>query len=153
MRFCGRNDLCLETMVTREQVAVTFVVSVAISGNVNSNPVNMKKLDASEIERRMIVALAAINRSLGSNDDTRVDLFASHYLDELDPAYWRKHAGTPHPTPKQIVNLLELRSHWGKESHEGIDAFDFSLPGDVTDYVISVHFNKRGEIEDISMES
>jgi len=113
----------------------------------------MKKTDAREVVRRTTVALAAIKQSIGTNDDIGVDLFASHHLQELDQAYWRKHAGTPHPTPKQIINLLELRSHWGYESHDGIDAFDFTLPGDVTNYLISVRFNKRGEIEDISMES
>lgn len=113
----------------------------------------MKKPDASEIERRTTVALAAIKQSIGSNDESGVDLFASHHLDELDPAYWQKQAGTPHPTPTQIIDLLELRSHWVHEGGDGIDAFDFSLPGDVTNYLISVCFNKRGEIEDISMES
>ena len=127
--------------------------SLASSRSASSNPVGMKKPDPSEIARRTKVALAAIKESIGTNDDSGVDLFASHHLEELDPAYWQKHAGTPHPTPKQIINLLELRSHWGYETHDGIDAFDFTLPGKVTNYLISVRFNKRGEIENISMES
>jgi hypothetical protein len=112
----------------------------------------MKKPDASEIERRTTLALAAITQSIGS-DQWGVDLFATHHLEELDPAYWQEHVGTPCPTPKQIINLLELRSHWGNENPDGIDAFDFTLPGDVTNYLISVRFNNRGEIEGISMES
>ncbi|MUI16138.1 DUF2004 domain-containing protein [Massilia dura] len=34
-----------------------------------------------------------------------------------------------------------------------MDVFDFSLPDDVTDYVISVRFDDSGEVENISMES
>ena len=48
-----------------------------------------------------------------------------------------------------------LRSHWGdeEEDEDGIDTFDFTLPEDVTDYVISVHFDEEGAVDDISMES
>jgi hypothetical protein len=39
-------------------------------------------------------------------------------------------------------------------AHEGeIEYFDFTLPDEVTDYVISVHFDDAGTIEGISMES
>jgi hypothetical protein len=74
----------------------------------------------------------------------------SHHLEELDATYWEKNAGTSHPTPANVLDLLELRSHWGET---GIDRFDFTLPGDVTNYVICVEFDQKGAIEDISMES
>lgn len=105
-----------------------------------------------EIKRRTIAALAAIKNS--ANDAaSSVDLFASHHLEELDPSYWKQHTGTPSPSREQILGLLELRSHWGEEGEDGIDVFDFTLPGGVTDYVISVRFDEGGEVEDISMES
>ena len=34
-----------------------------------------------------------------------------------------------------------------------IETFDFTLPEDVTDYVISVRFGGSGQVEEISMES
>jgi hypothetical protein len=105
-----------------------------------------------EIARRTAAALAAIKRSLGE-EDSAVSMFASHHVEELDAAYWKQHAGTAKPTPKQVVDLLELRSHWGDEDEDGIDTFDFTLPGDVTDYVVSVRFDEDGEVEDVSMES
>lgn len=46
-----------------------------------------------------------------------------------------------------------LRSHWGDEDDDGIDTFDFTLPEDITDYVISVRFDEEGQVEEITMES
>ncbi len=46
-----------------------------------------------------------------------------------------------------------LRSHWGDEDDDGIDTFDFTLPEDVTDSVISVRFDEKGQVEEITMES
>lgn len=80
-------------------------------------------------------------------------MFTSHHLDELDAAYWKKHAGTAKPTPKQIVDLLELRSHWGSEDEDGLEVFDFTLPGDASQYVLAVRFDEDGEVLDVDMES
>ncbi len=105
-----------------------------------------------EIARRAAAALAAIKQSL-TEEDSAVSMFASHHVEELDAAYWKKHAGTANPTPKQVVDLLELRSQWGGDDDDGIDVFDFTLPGDVTDYVISVRFDDDGEVQEVGMES
>jgi hypothetical protein len=59
--------------------------------------------------------------------------------------------GTPRPGPSNVLDILELRAHWGE--HDEMEYFDFTLPGGVTDYVISVHFDDAGKIEEISMES
>lgn len=52
---------------------------------------------------------------------------------------------------------MVLQGHWGTEDGEhdpnGIENFDFSLPGGVTDNVICVAFEQDGEIERIEMES
>src|ERR1700733_2274002 len=112
------------------------------------------KDNTKEIERRKALALAAIKRILGKSEGKfSVTLFVSHHLDELDAAYWKKHAGAPKPSPKRVLDLLELHSHRGADGHDGIATFDFTLPGDVTNYVISVRFDLNGDVEDISMES
>ena len=107
-----------------------------------------------EIRRREKAALAAIRESLESEEDeTGATLFVSHHLEELDASYWEEHLGTDEPEPQRIVDLLELRSHWSPDDDDGIETFDFTLPDDVTDYVISVHFDDDGKVDDISMES
>lgn len=77
-----------------------------------------------------------------------IDEFVSHHLDELPESYWENKAGTSKPTKEQVVGLLVLRSKWEAE-----EVYDFTLPDDVTDYVVSVSFDEDGSIEDISMES
>ena len=65
----------------------------------------------------------------------------SHHLDELDSDYWIKHLGNANPEPKEILNHLQFKY---KDNGE---VFDFSLPEDVTDYVVSVSFDKDGKME------
>lgn len=106
-----------------------------------------------EIQRRTAAALLAIQQAFNDGDkDSSVQLFVSHHLKELDAAYWKKHAGKLRPTQKEVLALLEFQSHWG-EDDDGIDTFDFTLPGDVTQYVISVSFDEDGGVETIEMES
>ena len=112
------------------------------------------KPSTKEIQRRTTAALLAIKQAMNESDgDSSVKSFVSHHLQELDAAYWKKHAGRPRPSPKKVLDLLKLRSHWGDEDEDGIDTFDFTLPGDVTQYVICVRFDEDGEVEDIEMES
>lgn len=107
-----------------------------------------------EALRRETTARAAIKQSLGSGqDESGADLFASHHLEELEGEYWQKHLGTSRPEPIRVLDILELRSHWGEDDDNGLDVFDFTLPDDVTDYVLSVRFDETGEVEEISMES
>jgi hypothetical protein len=116
--------------------------------------------DSSELERRTVVALAAIKRALEDDEDSPVVLFASHHIAELGEAYWMKHVGTPRPSAKQVVTLLALSSHWNDEEDEGADeedegveVLDFTLPDDVTNYLLSVRFDDSGEVASIEMES
>ena len=112
------------------------------------------KDDTKEVERRTAVALAAIKREMDEGEcESSVALFVSHHLEELDATYWESRAGTPQPSPKQVLDLLELRSHWGEEGEDDLDVFDFTLPGDLTDYVISVRFDDNGDVQGIEMES
>jgi uncharacterized protein YfaS (alpha-2-macroglobulin family) len=107
------------------------------------------KNDKREIEERKTTALAAIKQS-AADKAGQVALFVSHHLQELDDGYWKKHTGAPRPTQSQILDLLVLTNHW---SLGGVESFDFTLPEDITNYLISVRFNKKGEITDVSMES
>jgi hypothetical protein len=105
-----------------------------------------------EIKRREAAARTAIKNAFCSDgDEYGATLFVTQHLEELDSSYWKKHLSTEAPDPRLVLDILELRSHWGGEDE--IEIFDFTLPGDVTDYVISVKFDEAGEVSEISMES
>ena len=94
-------------------------------------------------------ALEGIKNSSGTEKgEYGIDLFVSHHLEELPQSYWEKHLGTAKPTHEQVIELLILRSKWDDEK-----VYDFTLPDEATDYVVSVSFDEDGEIVDISMES
>src|SRR5688572_3594775 len=87
-----------------------------------------------EAKRREKVAREAIEQAFGTEvDEYGATLFVSHHLDEIEGTYWKKHLGTSQPEPRRVLELLELKSHWG-EAEDGIDTFDFTLPDDVTNY-------------------
>jgi hypothetical protein len=118
--------------------------------------------NAKEVIRREKLALSAIRSALGTDEDELgATLFVSHHLEEIEANYWKTHLGTDKPEPARVLDILVLRSHWGDEDGDedgdegdkGIDVFDFTLPGDVTDYVISVRFDEEGAVDEISMES
>ena len=69
-------------------------------------------------------------------------------MEELSPTYWEKHTGKKIPTAEDIFSILELSEAW-----EDGTTFDFTLPDEITDYVINVSFDDSGEIEEINMES
>lgn len=105
-----------------------------------------------EIEKREKAAIPAIRSAFSTEDDeSGVALFVKHHLQEIEGEYWQKHLGTSKPEPISVLNILVLRSHWGGDDE--IETFDFTLPENVTDYVVSVRFNESGQVEDISMES
>ena len=107
--------------------------------------------DRHDSERRRLAALAALTQASGTEaGEGSVDLFISHHLEEMPPAYWQQHLGTSTPGPAAVLSLLTLRSSWGRDE---LEYFDFTLPGDVTQYVVSVHFDESGVVDDLSMES
>jgi len=94
-------------------------------------------------------ALEAIKQSSGTElGEYGIDEFVSHHLGELPKSYWDEHTGVASPKKETVIDLLVLRSKWDDE-----EVYDFTLPGDVTDYVVSVSFDDNGNIEDIVMES
>jgi hypothetical protein len=105
-------------------------------------------IDHNDLVKREVAARAAIKSAFGTDDDEfDASLFVSHHLEEIEGDYWQTHLGTPEPKPAQVLEILELKS--------GVceDSLDFTLPGDVTNYVICVNFNDAGQITSISMES
>ena len=109
-------------------------------------------IDEAEIQKRTKAALAAIKAAYGTEEDEYgASLFVSHHLDEIESSYWEDRFQTSSPKPLQILEALVLRSDF--EDDEDFETFDFTLPGDVTNYVICVSFDGKGKVEDISMES
>jgi hypothetical protein len=107
---------------------------------------------ANELARREQAARQAIKTGFDMEDeDSGVAMFVAFHLEELDVAYWQEHIKTGRPRPSAILDILELREHWGGDDE--LEHFDFSLPGAVTDYVISVRFDDKGKVDEISMES
>ncbi|MFZ6743805.1 hypothetical protein ACO0LC_11300 [Undibacterium sp. JH2W] len=114
---------------------------------------------ADEVKRREKVAREAIRLAFEKgSDESGAGLFVYHHLDEMEGEYWQQHLGTTKPEPARVLDILVLRSHWGDEEDEenedeGMDVFDFTLPDDGTDYVISVRFDSAGAVQEIDMES
>lgn len=105
----------------------------------------------SAVKEREKMALDAIKQSFGTEaGEDGVNLFVEHHLAELPKSYWQQHLDTDAPEPSAVINLLQFRSSWGDDE---IEYFDFTLPGEVTDYVVSAHFDSAGSIDSISMES
>ncbi|MEM1109342.1 MAG: DUF2004 domain-containing protein [Planctomycetota bacterium] len=111
-----------------------------------------------EINRRKQLAIKKIHELHGTDEgEYGPTLFASHHLDELDASFWQEHLGTSSPDPEQVLKLLELKpiaeSDIKEEGDSAFDSLDFTLPSDITDYVLCVKFNSQSEIENVSLES
>ena len=110
---------------------------------------DIKSMSPINPSQREATALKAIKSSYGQEkSEYSTTLFATHHIEELESSYWEKHLGVKTPKPKQVLELLKLQSVWDDNQ-----VFDFTLPDDVTSYVISVRFNEAGVVDDISMES
>jgi hypothetical protein len=108
--------------------------------------------DPEDIKKREAAARVAIRRAFDTADDeSGVPLFISHHLEEIDAAYWKQHYSTETPEPQRILESLVLQSHWGGDDE--IETFDFTLPEDATNYLISVSFDGYGDVSGVTMES
>lgn len=106
-----------------------------------------------ELARREAAARQAIKNGFDMEDeDSGVAMFVAFHLEELAPGYWQERMGTTRPDPAAVLDILELQAHWGEDGDD-MEYFDFTLPGKVTDYVISVHFDGKGKVDEISMEN
>lgn len=105
-----------------------------------------------ELARRETAARQAIKNGFDMEDeDSGVAMFVAFHLEELPPEYWQEQMGTSRPDPGAVLDILELRGYSGED--DDMEYFDFTLPGKVTDYVISVRFDDKGKVDEISMES
>ena len=82
-----------------------------------------------------------------------VELFIQHHLQEIEASYWQKHFGTATPTAMQVLESPVLVQQWDEEDLEIHELYDFTLPEDVTNYLICVSFDSQGHVLGISMES
>ena len=109
-------------------------------------------IDEAELERRKKSALAAIKAAYGTQDDENgATLFISHHLEEVESSYWEEHFKASRPEAMQILDSLVLQNDF--EDEDDIESLDFTLPGEVTNYLICVSFDEDGGVEEISMES
>jgi len=109
-------------------------------------------MNIAEIEMRARTALSAIKAAHGTDEDKYgATLFVSHHLAEIDDSYWEERFQTASPTPTQILGALVFLVDF--EDDYDMSSFNFTLPGNVTDHLLCVAFDKDGEVEDITMES
>ncbi len=90
-----------------------------------------------------------------SEDESSVEMYVEHHLDQLEPEQWEKvlPEGTK-PTADAVRASLNLRKIWGSYDEDGLNLnLDHGLPVELTDYVIVVRIDAEGEIDDVSMES
>lgn len=100
------------------------------------------------------VSLAKIKSLLGAAAGlTNTNLFADHHLAELEEAELKAVTKQESPTQHGIIECLILRDAWASDGENRVDIFDFTLPNDLTDYVISVKFDENDEVSEVSMES
>jgi len=94
------------------------------------------------------LALNAIKASHNTEQgEYGIDLFVSHHLEEFSDTEWQTLLGKVKPSSSDVIEALVF-----KECSDS-NVYDFTLPNDVTDYVVSVSFNDGGDIDSISMES
>ncbi len=106
-----------------------------------------------EAKKREEIARNAIKKAYGTEDgECSVTLFVEHHLEELNVAYWEKLLGSTNPQPENVLDSLELQPFWDEDIEE-LNSLDFTLPEEVTDYLICVRFSDQGIVEDIVMES
>ncbi|NOH99330.1 DUF2004 domain-containing protein [Vibrio sp. 99-70-13A1] len=99
------------------------------------------------MDDKIELALAAIKASRGTElGEYGIDLFVSHHLDEISATAWLVILGNENPNFDDIFSALVL-------NHVEDGVYDFTLPNDVTSYVVSVVFDEAGQVTDISMES
>ena len=84
-----------------------------------------------------------------------IGLYASHHREELDAKYWADQLGVGSPPSDTILELLVPVDADEDESEDdqGEYMIDFTLPGDVTQYVLCVRIDHSGQVVDITMES
>ncbi|WP_026942586.1 DUF2004 domain-containing protein [Hellea balneolensis] len=100
------------------------------------------------------LALAKIKACFGKPEgEFSSTLFVSHHLEELSKENWLALLSIKEPTPQQILDCLILKDKWDSADDGLVDTYDFTLPENLTDYLLSVRFSEDGNIKSISLES
>ncbi|OTG64796.1 DUF2004 domain-containing protein [Acinetobacter silvestris] len=104
------------------------------------------------LERKARAAMLSTYQN--DTEENAVRLYATHHLEEIESDYWVKNLGTTTPQPLQVLNMLELSPNldWTLEADE-IYRIDFTLPDEVTQYVLCVELDHDESVIGISMES
>lgn len=103
------------------------------------------------LDERKALALTAIKAAFDTKaGEDGVTLFVDHHLEEVKAPYWKRHLDSETPERSAVLGLLVFKSSWGRED---VEYFDFTLPDEMTNYVVSVHFDRDGTIDRIDMES
>lgn len=106
------------------------------------------------VKGREQLARVAMRAALENQQEgDSVELFIQHHLEEIEPDYWKKYFGSAVPTPLQVLDLLVLADPWESDETDSREMLDFTLPDEITQYVICVSFDAKGQVIDISMES
>jgi len=105
------------------------------------------------LKQKEKLALAAIKRSFDTPEgEFGSTLFVAHHVEQLNANDWVAATGKKTPNSEQILDSLILIDSWSSEESEILDTFDFGLPHDISDYLLSVSF-EGDEVSEIAMES
>lgn len=117
----------------------------------------MNRANEKFLDRKNRAILKIKEDFLSEDKESTVKRYVEHHLEELNEKYWEKYLGTKKPTPINVLNILVLRDNWDTEDEESdlenFEVYDFTLPGEVTDYVIGIIFDSNDTIIEVSMDS
>ncbi len=99
----------------------------------------------SQVDRQQVALYTIKNSQETPFWDGGVKPFLVHHLDVIDGSYWEGEIGTPNPSYSDVLEIIMF-----KQYSEDNQALDFTLPGNVTDYVIRVEFSQTDEVLNIS---
>ena len=106
------------------------------------------------MDKKAKTALAKIKSLHGTPEgEYGPTLFVSHHLEEISKAEWMELLKTETPTSEQMLDALILIDTWSTSDDGAIDTYDFSLPDNLTNYLLSACFSADGKSIEVSMES
>jgi len=106
-----------------------------------------------EKDPKIAIAYQAILSRFGKPEgEMNVDLFVSHHKEEVDAEEWKSCLGDNNPSDQAILACLVFKDCWDSKEDGVPDTYDFTLPDDLTQYVLSVRFDGE-EVESVDMES
>jgi hypothetical protein len=102
---------------------------------------------------KIALALEKIRSVRGTDEgEYSTDAFVSLHLEELDEQALRSILGEETPTSQNLLDALVLVDAWSSKDNGTVDTYDFGLPGDVSNYLLSVRFDGDVPIS-VAMES